>query len=296
MKKLSIIITGYLIAFLSVLPVFAETCTFDGSTDLNWNTADNWTCDGGAKVPVAGDAVDLAGYVVTADLDTIPATGALLSLSSAGAGQLTYDMASPLCHPTTVGCTLSVTTIQGGTVSGFVKSTGTSGTGHALTINGTSLTGGTAAAAYGFSNTATGAGAPIINLNISCVGGSGAGASGCYSGGSSGTPVFNINGNLTGSDTARSPGFQASSANDPVVNFANTILLINGTKGSAYVGPMPVWTPLAATYIRYGTLYFAQELHNAEFIVGVTNGTADGAGHGGAGSAVSGGGGGAWGF
>jgi hypothetical protein len=47
-------------AALAVWPpaaVWADTCTFDGSTDEYWDEDDNWTCSGGPQIPDQADDV-----------------------------------------------------------------------------------------------------------------------------------------------------------------------------------------------------------------------------------------------
>ncbi len=250
-----------------------------------WSDVTAWST---GAMPVAGEDVNLNGYVVAWDVlagTTIPATGTLASLKSpAKAGQLTINLL------TLGNITLNATTITGGTVTtGIIAVSGAAPT-KTLTING-SVSGGTGTAAIGVNNTSTGS----VNISGSVTGGSGANAVGSQNastgsitigsgvtGGSAAGAIgvynatigsINITGNVTGGSAVRTYGVFNNTTSIVTLNSCN---LINSSFVTAYVGYPPVWNLAATNYLLWGTVYFAQQLLDHQILTGVVNGTITG--------------------
>lgn len=105
------------------------------TTGNNWSDTASWT---GGSVPGNGDTADLNGCIIIQDIATIPASGTLLALTSAGsAGQLKCVVATGALATLVI----NATTITAGTVgsAGTIAYSGT--TGNGLTINCTNING-----------------------------------------------------------------------------------------------------------------------------------------------------------
>jgi len=230
-KLIHILISGYLIAVFAIWPVYAGTCV--ASKNGCWADVTVWgtSCNGVSNaVPVAGDDVQLAGYIVTAIGNvttdctgspsvTIPATGSLGTVTSAGtAGQISYDLSDAACHGDET-CTFTATTVTGGTAPatfGMIYTTGAAAADHILGIH-ANIVGGSAATARGVYHNSTGG----VHITGTVTGGTGTGAENVTTG------TMTITGNITGA------------ANTAVKNFAAGAVDIvghvkGGTSASAY--------------------------------------------------------------
>ena len=159
----------------------------------NWSSTSTWS---GGVVPGNGDTVDLHGYVVTADIATVPASGTLTLIEdTVGGGTLTFPL-------NTLGNSqLNASQIKSGTSTtvGLITITGAAPT-ATLTIgtagNTCAVTGGTTANAIGIYHNSTGS--LVLYGNIS----GNAGAIGLQN---NSTGSVTVNGSATGGTAGGSP-------------------------------------------------------------------------------------------
>ncbi len=253
-----------------------------GGVDTNWWTAGNWDL---GHAPTTGEDVEMAGIVLDWDHGngaTIPASGVLNSITSAGtAGQIAIDMS--------VGSyTLNATTITAGTkpaTSGLLYSHTASA--NTLTVNG-NITGGSNAAAYGLyiSNSGT----FVVNGNIT---GSGS-ANGAYS---TSSGVVNVTGNLTGGsgDSKHgmwTSGYGAVTITGNIIGGSGAVAhglyahrsgavtltgkMINSTQSVAFFGKPPTWNGGDARVTVWGGVNYGPEPTATEMLSGVVCGDTTG--------------------
>jgi hypothetical protein len=165
----------YLLIFLMCFGLCcgaAQTCTFDGVVNNDWNDAGNWSTTVEAdRVPVAGDAAVIpAGFTVVLDTPTVTCA----SITNGGTGTITLDLDvvadTTIVANLEVGATATVSLLSASntgnlTVTGNLTNAGTqsgdstiyfNATGT-LTVNG-NVTGGVGSQCHGISNpAATGA-------------------------------------------------------------------------------------------------------------------------------------------
>ena len=243
-----IVINLLLILILAVADL--KAATIKAAQAGNWSDTATWI---GGVVPGNGDTADCNGLVIVMDIGTIPATGTLLALTSpATAGQLTVNLAA-------VGArTINATTIQAGTVVGFIK---VSGTAYTLTINCDNLYGGSGASAWGVWNTSTGA----VTVNGNVTGGSAGTAYGIYNGG---TGTITIIGNTIGGSNMTAYGIWNNSTG--VVTITGNLIFSN--YAPPYVGYRPVLTAGSQYYIEMAGIKFPQQLLAHQVLADVNHG------------------------
>lgn len=263
--------------------------TITATTSGNWSVAGTWT---GGIVPGNGDTADLNGNDVIMDIATIPASGILLAITSAGSiGTLviggaaganvinattmtagtkgtagTFQYSGSTCDSLTINGSIAGCASGGTDPYGVVKSAT-----KALTING-NITGGGVTNSHGF-YTAQNSG--IITIVGNITGGSATTANGVRI--NSGATV-NITGNSTGGSGANATGLYAASGSTITLtgnliggtgNYAmgayngggggitlNSCNMTNGTGGVAFGGKTPVWNITTDTSLTHGTYVF----------------------------------------
>jgi hypothetical protein len=264
---------------------FAATNTFDGSTDNNWNVADNWSL---GHVPIAGEDVALAAFAVVINTTAIPAdyaTGGRLATITMTSG--TLNLALDVVGSTSIGfTTLTAGTAGTGgsfivtgatanvlTISGNIHGTLATTVGKALYLNTTgtcnltgTIDGGHAGSAYGAYMASAGA----FNVTGAVTGGTAANTYGIFnastgvltingavSGGSNtdsvgihnnSTGALNVTGNVSGGAGLKSYGIQASAVATVTLNSCH---LINGAGAVAYAGYPPAWVNTGAYYLQW---------------------------------------------
>ena len=273
------------------------------------NAATVWST---GAVPEAGDAVALATFAVSMDM---AATPALLSLTTAGAGQLTVDLTAGdfVINATTITggsttspsgmiritgaapaatCTINATTINHPATSNAVSiSHGSTGT---LIVNATTVGGNAGASgAFGVENTSTG----TVTITAAVNGASNAAYSSASGARNLSTGTLNVTGNCTGGAGTTSSAVHNTSTGsisitgnliggtgngaDGLANQKGTATLsscniTSGTGSIGYSGRPPTWTPAVSNYIKWGTTYFATQKAATELKKGVVNGTITG--------------------
>ena len=254
----------------------------------NWSDTSVWDL---GRIPAAGDAVALAGYVIVWDagVTRIPASGTLLSISSPStAGQITLDLSNAAFNS---GAALYVTTITAGTLDtvGTLRITGT--TSNVLTITcGTGVGEGIIGGGGLNDHTIVHAGTGTINVTGNIIGGTGGAARGLSN---TSTGAVNVTGNISGNTLWSSMGFVNSltgavsvsgnitgGSGNSAFGFYNTVnaqvtlssttKLINGAGGVAYGGYPPKWQPTAATYMYWYTGASFGQAPDTEFVRNLT--------------------------
>lgn len=256
-KILSLLIIASIIGFLS--PGYPADITSSGNGNWSSTTPDAPWPSG--TVPGNGDNVTI-NHAVVWDIATIPASGALGTLT--GTGTLTLDM-DATCDS---NCALNASTITAGAVAQFIILNGAADTDNAVTI--------TASGAGGISGGATSADVTIymnskgvLNTDANINGGGNADAfgisinDGTFSiGGTSKTIIGGttsstshaiyiglnadggtITGTVQGSATVGSGGVFNGDSNSTVTLVGNII----NKKGFGWQGVIPTWNPKGAT-------------------------------------------------
>lgn len=271
MKKIIILL---LIVLACTLPPPADAGTCVASKAGNWSDVTVWgtSCNGSTNaVPVANDDVQLAGYVITWDIGTvpvIPATGSLGTITTTGtAGQISIALDDAACHGNEV-CKITATAITAGTKptnAGVIYITGSGSiSDHILGVH-ANVTGGSNTSSYGVHNGSTGK----VRITGTVNGGSSTSCNGLHNAttgtfevqgavtGGSGTTsvgVYNVS-TGTGTVTGDVTGGSGTGANGVYSGGAGSITftgnLINGTGGVAWGGKPPVWTPGNTYYTQW---------------------------------------------
>ncbi len=307
----------FLLSILMVLVVatssFAADCVAlkagNWSDTTVWNTVAN---ECGGTIPVSGDNVALASYIIVWDVASvpkIPATGRLGTITAASSGTITVDMSSAACH-TSGDCAVYFTTASAGTEHLFQTSGAVQAPTHYVTFDGTTinasaatagkngiyhnsvntilvnsaLIGGSGSSGAGIRINANGA-LTIINGNIT--GGGTTGSYGVYNGGNSSSIVTIASGTITGGSVGNAAGvFNLTNSAAAVVVSAG-VRLVNSTQTVPMLGSF-TWNAGADDYWTIGALKFAKEVAAGDLKLGVKNGTVTGT--------LTSGGGGAWAF
>ncbi len=233
----------------------------------NWSSTTPGAPWAGGTVPGNGDEADLATFAVAMDIATIPASGTLLSLHTAGIGNLTVAMdAIP-------AAAINATTVQAGTVALIVVSGTAAGTeDHELTVTG-NVIGGSTPSDYGIQHDSTcnivvvGTGGTGIALLSGAVGSAyGMNVSGAGSftiigdvKGAAGTGL-NVTGHITpssitgdvvgGNAAGYYYGFGVANSHS-TGNLTLTGNIINGALSVAWSGEPPNWTANDANYLDW---------------------------------------------
>ncbi len=276
-KTFSIILLGYLIAFLVVGPSAWATDYYGGAAGKNLNANDLWyeavsgNCTGSGS-PVASATVLQAGNTLYANGCTIAIT------DSFTATKISTELGGAANAVAGGGFTLATGTVSGKTFTTITQA----GTTPCVTISGNGagtpvdtfagkVIGGSASVAYGISSTHT---VGTIRVSEDVDGGTNTTAEGVHWSGANGSfdltktatgktaPAISITStgtvtvvNCVGSDTANIAGCQALSTGA----ITSTGNIINGARGVGAVGTI-TWAPASAlNYVAYtvGTDRFA---------------------------------------
>lgn len=285
----------------------------------NWSDTSVWDL---ARVPASGDDVALASYTVVWDAAqaTIPATGNLASISATTTGQITIDLSDAAFHG---GAALNVSgNITAGdtapTNRGVIYVSGT--TNHVLTITAANIIGGSGANCYALRHTSTGTvnvtadiqnGSTTSTYGVYCDNGgilnitgnltvpnAGTYAANFYTGtvsisgnitAGASTCVINsyatvsLSGIITGGTESQAWGYWNNGGGDTTLSA--TTRLVYGTKGAAYTGEAPAWSPASTSYAKFyvgasfgqaANTEFPQVLAAANIKAGVTSGSVTG--------------------